>query len=1089
MWTRFAASILVAASGGFAVQASAQVRDTNYREAAVQSFGLEAEPERESLLEETRQGPETSSASDFEDNIEIEVIERSGAALSRLQALVQNTPERDAQRAEYMFRLAELYYQRARYYEQRAFGRRDEAFAMRDVNPQRARAYEENANADLAQSDEFANEAITLYADIYRLYGDTYPDIDAVLYYLGANLLQLDQNAAARTIFEELALNFPRSQYLPQALLMLGELDFADGEMSDALTYFDAVVQFPDSSVYPFALYKKAWCHYNLAQRPADYEEAVQLLYDTIVVAEQDDRRARLRRDALRDMAMFYSEVYSADVAFDFFTEIAPDMAFDLIGRLARIYGERGNYADSNTLYRELIRLNPNSYDIVGYQREIVRNTRPSGGETEIVREMRRLMEVFELARSFPDATPETIARSSNELELMLRQLATTYHYEAQTTRNDDLFALAYNLYQDYTRLFPTGDHAYLMWFYYGELLYRNEEWLGAAEAYDRALAASTGEGQYDEEATYAACHAYMKMVAVDAQAVTGAASTDEDAMPPIPDPQPIAPEYERMMTACDRYLGTSPGVEDAVQIEYVVAFMYYRFDHLDEAVQRFGSLAMNRYNVDLPIATVSAELLLDALALQRKFDDMKEWIDTFKATAALNTGEFGARLLLLSEQVDFKQCRDLQDRAMGRDAGLCYIAFVETHYNSTLVDRALYNAALSFEAANELDFALSAHGFLIELRPDSELVPDTLYELGRTYHRMAMYDTAAEHYERYVQRDANGEHVRDALINASKFRAGLGQNQEAIATLRTFIRVNDRNDPEQRQAIAEADFQIAMVQDRGGDPRQAISAYEAVADNHASVLPGRAIESLVRAGELYIARNQADRGYQRIQSALDLWESIDPSARAAVPGVSRDAAAKAQFLTAERLFQEFEAIPLRGSEADVQAALSRKIEIGTRATALYTAVFNFERPGWAIASFARLGQLYHVFYEQVIDAPIPAGMSAIQAEVYQEELERRAAEFKDEAMLRYARAIEIAREAAYFSEFSRLAASEYQRLDPTFKAGTEVRVDPGFDSFDFYRAGFVRDLDQHDGRVERRAAEGDAASMTPSERDAVASN
>jgi len=1041
-----------------------QPSDDSYREAAVESFGLDEEEERESTIDEARQGPSAFSTSSLEATIDIETIERTGAAMSRLEGLVQSTPVADTNRAEYMFRLAELYYQRARYYEQRAFNRRDEAYELQETNPQRARAYEENAAADLDQSDEFAQQAITLYAELYREYQDTYPDIDAVLYYLGANMLQVEQNLAARTIFEELARNYPRSQFLPQALLMLGELDFAEGEMEDALMYYQAVAQFPDSPVYADALYKQAWCVYNLARDTADYEEAVQLLYDAIIVAEQDDRKERLRRNALRDMALFYSEVYAADVALGFFDEIAPDMSFELLSRLARIYGDRGEYEASNTLYRELIALNSQSFDIVGYQREIVRNTRPSANEVEIVRELRRLMELFDVARGLPDATPTAVQRASNDLELLLRQLATTYHSDAQTTQNEQLYGLAYNLYQDYIRYFPDSQFGYTMWFYYGELLYRNEEWLLAAQAYDESLARSQGDGAYDTEATYAACHAYMKMVELEATAAadTGVASANEGELPPVPEAQPISEEYQRMLTACDRYLDTNPSLADAVQIEYVVAFMYYTFDHLDEAENRFGSIAMNHIHVDPVRATISAELLLDSLALKRDFSTMKQWIDTFRATPELNQGEFGTRLALLSEQVDFNECRAAQDRGEHKAAGYCFIDFVNAHFDSELVDRALYNSALAFESADLFEFALEVSANLIEIRPNSPLVPEMLYENARTYHRMAMYRTAAEHYEAYAQRDASGENVRDALINAQAFRFGLGEYDEAIAALQSFIRTSDASDPEQRAAIAEADFQIGRVYEESGRTRDAIDKYDRFIADHGNVLPGRALEASVKIGDLYMtSRNEPDRAYSWYETTLRFWNTISPEVRAELPGEARDAAARAQFMLAERVFDEFEAVPLTGNEAQVQENLRRKIELGQAAGGLYTEVLEFGRPGYSIAAFTRFGQLYHVFYLQLIDAPIPPGLSSIEIEVYQQQIEEQAEDMKIEAMTAYGTAIDIARAAGYFSEFSERAASLYQQLDPTFKAGTEVRINPGYDGESFYRSGFVMEIEE----------------------------
>lgn len=1057
--------------------AHAQINDDGFREAAVESFGLEPEEERSSVVEETVEAVRAMSASELEGAIDIAVIERNSAAVSRLVALVQGTPVNDSNRAEYMFRLAELYYQNGRAYEQRAFNRRDEATELQETNPQRARAYLENAAADLEQSDSLAQEAILLYADIYEMYASTYPDIDAVLYYLGANMLQIEQRSGARTIFEELALNYPRSEYLPQARLMLGELEFDEQFYGDALVQYEAVLAFPASSAYVHALYKRAWCLHNIAETPSGIEEALQALYDAVAFAESDPNLSRLRRDALRDMVLFYSEVYPADVAYEFFSEIAPDMAFDLIARLASIYGERGSYGESNTLYRDLIALNSESFEIVTYQREIVRNTRPEGTPEEIVQETRRLMSVFESARSFPDAEASAVTARANDIELLLRQLATTYHREAQTTQNEQLYALAYELYEDYVENFSGTEHAYTMLVYFGDLLYRREEWLRAAEAYDAALSLSQAEGQYDTEATYAACHAYMKMVEVDAAAESsGAASAGEDDLPPVPEPQEIAQQYLRMMTACDRYLATSPTIEDAVQIEYVVAYMYYRFDHLAEAVPRFGQIAMNYNNVDSQRAQVAAELLLDSLALQRRFSEMKEWIDTFKATPALNTGTFASRLMLLSEQVDFKQCRDLQLTDQNEEAGYCYTAFVETHFESTLVDRALYNAAIAFENADMLDFSLSVNDYLIQYRPTSDLVPDTLYELGRTYHRMAMYGTAAGYYEQYVAAAPDGTNVRNALINASQFRSGLGEYSQAIADLRTFIRVADDDDPEQRAAIAEATFQIARVTEQSGDERGALTRYEEFIDDHASTLPGRALEAHIHIANLHAGRDANDRAYQWYERTLAFWDSIAVEERAALSLPAREAAAQSQFMLGERIFVRFEAVPLRGTEAEVQAALSEKIAIGAEAAQVYQRVFEFGPPGWAIAAFTRLGQLYHVFYEQVIDTPIPTGLTLLQTEVYQEQLESTAAAQKEEAMVRYARAVEIARETGYFSEFAARAAELYGQLDPTFKAGTEVRVSPGSDTVMYYQAPFVVELPEEE---EQQPMDGSASTTS----------
>jgi TolA-binding protein len=1035
------------------VVAVAQV-DQEREETTVESYGLDEEPERPNLAEEAAEGPTTSVLS-LEREVDIEEIERTETALSRLRRLVEDTPAQDVSRAEYMFRLAELYYDRARYYEQRAYRRRDEAFELRELHPQRARAYEENAQADLEQSDAFASEAINLYADIYSQYRDSYPDIDAVLYYLGANMLQLGQNEAARMVFEDLALNHPQSAYLPQALLMLGELLWAEGDAAEAQMYYEAVTQFPDSSVYPYALYKLAWCAYNLAEDDDDYEHALQLLYDAVLVTEEGESssRIRLRRDALRDMALFYSEVYPADLALEFFEEIAPDEAFDLVSRLARIYGDRADYRDANTLYRTLIGLNTESFDIVDYQREIVRNTRPMADDVELVRETRRLVELYELAMSFEDAEPERVRRTGGQIELLLRQLATTYHSEAQTTQNEELYALAFALYQDYTSAFPESEHAYAMWFYFAELLYRNEEWLQAAEAYERALSLSTSEkNQYDQEATHAACLAYANMVDLSegarGTADVGDVTVDEADLAPTPDPMEIPREYQRMMDACDLYLATGPEAERAAEIEYVIAYTYYDHYHLDEAVSRFATIATERTRYDAERGRVSAELLLDSLNQQRRYEDMKLWIDRFKANPAINVGSFAVQLQTLSEQIDFIQCNGRFADREYEEAGHCYIAFVESHFESELMCRGLYNAGLAFDRGGKFDFSISAMRYLQQYCPDDPLAPETTYQLGQTFFRMGMYTEAADQFREYAENNPRGENVRDALINESKIRAGLGDHGGAVTALNAFIRASDDDEAEERAAIAEAYFQIGVVEMERQRYSDSIDAFERVIRRHADDVPGRMIESHIRIARMHEARGDADEADRGYEETLEAWDDLDAEARAALPSSARDAAAEAQFMLAERVFAEFESIPLEGSEQEVQAAIERKIALGRDANALYTLVVErFARPGWSIAAFTRVGQLYHVFYEQIIDAPIPEGLTPIQVEAYQVSIEAQAEEQKSAAMGFYADAILIAREFGWFSDYSEQAASLYQELDPTFRAGSEIRIEPGLDA------------------------------------------
>lgn len=1017
---------------------------------------------RERVLEDARTGPD-GKYSWFGETIAIEEIERTETAIRRLSDLVRTTPASNMQRADYMFRLAALYTDRTRFYEQRAYQRRDEAFLVEAENPQRAQAYRRAAEGDLEQSERFARDAAALYGDLYQTYRGNFAEMDAVLFYLGSNFLQYNQREAASQIYEELARSYPTSAFLPQAMLMLGEIAFEDGDLDAAIAYYDVVIQTPDSQAYPYGLYKKSWALYNKAQNKKQFVGALELLYEAVEASrkrEQEGSRAlSLTRQALRDVPLFYSEVYEGKVAPAFFDRIAGDQTQDLLERLGMIYADKAMYADSNAVYRALIARNPDSFRAVGWQTEIVRNTRPSASETETVREIRRLVTLYTAALEFQDATPAAKKEVSENIELLLRQVATTYHREAQVTKNEHFYALAFNLYQDYIQAFPEGKEAYPMWFYYAELLYRNQDWLVAADAYEKVLELGKGEGQYDEEATYASCLAYTKMVDLSrtAQGSDGTAMQSEDELPPVPEPEEIPQEYTRMMNACDRYLAKTTDPQLAAELDYVVAYVYYDYNHLDEAVKRFGEFALERSDADMERATASAELVLDSLALQRKWGEMREWITRLQGSR-LNRGELAGRLTMLREQVSFKECRDMQQVKDYKGSAYCFFNFVNDNSSSQFVDRAIFNAAVSFREIDNLDYSISLLEQLPVLAPNSPLVPDTLYELGRTFHRLAIYDTAADYYEAYVSAAPSGEHAVNAMANAAQFRHGLGQYAQAITALNRFSKLAEKDATLGKDAVAEAAYQIALVRDQRGDGSEAIQAYDRFVRSNGNDAPSRAVEAMVRMGDMYVDRKNVDRGFQRYNQAIRYVNDLDTEMRAALTPAALDAVSRAAFLVADQIFDAFEKVSLnKRTEAQIRAAVEEKVRMGVQAAEAFDPVIRaYSRPGWMIAALTRLGQMRHVFFEQLIDAPVPPGLDPLVEEEYRTELENRAAAIKQEAMEFYGRAIAVARETGWFNEYSELAARRLQALDPSFASGSEIRIAPGFDSASPYVSEFV---------------------------------
>jgi tetratricopeptide (TPR) repeat protein len=347
---------------------------------------------------------------------------------------------------------------------------------------------------------------------------------------------------------------------------------------------------------------------------------------------------------------------------------------------------------------------------------------------------------------------------------------------------------------------------------------------------------------------------------------------------------------------------------------------------------------------------------------------------------------------------------------------------------------------------------------YLAEFCPETDFAAETIYQLGRSFHRMNMFDDAAAQYESYYEAAPDGDNAENALNNAATFRQGLGQYSQAVDALQAYIDATD-----DAGAVAEARFQIAEIERAREREDDAIEAYERVADRHADDSPIIA-EMYIEAG----SRNAQERAAARYDEVLDLFWEMEPEDRARLTPEGRDAAARAQFQLGENIFREFESIPLEGDEAEVQDAIREKLLLGNQARLYFVgsnpgeteqenwrelssnwnghSVIEIGRPGWSIAAFTRVGQLYHVFYEQIIDSPIPEGLTALEEEAYQTAIENQAADLKAQAATFYAEAINIARQTGWFNDYSELAAELLTELDPTFKSGSEIRIAPGSD-------------------------------------------
>jgi tetratricopeptide (TPR) repeat protein len=260
---------------------------------------------------------------------------------------------------------------------------------------------------------------------------------------------------------KDLIKNYPTSKYVPDAYLMFGEFYFEHAKIEKALMAYKRVVEFKDSKVYTYAMYKMGWCYFNIMEYDRALAEFVAVVRQCDKQQRETGQESKLRREALNDVALVFSHAKKANTAPAFFKRLAPKEAGSLLVKLGGIYYGDGKFKDAVLIYHHLLSKEQCSPRELVYQQKIVDCTVRLGNKSLTVKEVGRLVVLFgqvnTCLRNPTTRQQETLDQARQESEQTLHTLAITFHREAQ---NPEAIRLSRKLAEYYLELFPHSPRA-----------------------------------------------------------------------------------------------------------------------------------------------------------------------------------------------------------------------------------------------------------------------------------------------------------------------------------------------------------------------------------------------------------------------------------------------------------------------------------------------------------------------------------------------------------------------------------------------------------------------------------------------------
>ncbi|HUU02863.1 MAG TPA: tetratricopeptide repeat protein [Myxococcota bacterium] len=1026
--------------------------------------------------------------------------------IKQLRDIIRTTSEGPT-KADLLFRLAERYYEKARaiyYTEMQEYDNR--------VNKWQ-KELEKNPDATEPKIDNRKSQVYTKQAmDVYRIILGRYKNYhrrDEVLFTMGYNLYESGNKSEGVKMYWDLIKGHPESRFVSDAYLAMGEHFFNSNDVFNAKKAYEKALQFKTSKVYTFALYKLAWCDYNLG----DYDNSIKKFKEVIEQATleaargggADKNKIQLKREGLQDLVLAFSQVDALDVAEEYYlSQVGKQRTNEYMRKLAHTYEKQGKAEMTVKSFRRLLNEYPGDPDCPSFHNSIVLAYRKMNLRDKVRQEVNRLIDQYKPGTRWAEVNKNNkmaIKKANSLVEGSLRDLVTSYHKEAQETKRWDTYNLARVIYAKYMETFPNSEYAYKLRWYYSDILYKMGDFYGAAQQYAKVVEKDS-KGTFSQEAAYNAVLSWDKCIALrDKQSIDcrkwqpkkGKGKLGKEETRAIKEEKMVfiakgqlkkeemekkeVPFFEKkFLGSADMFAKVAPKHDMYLPIRFKSAFFFYKYHHYKEMARRFGEI-IERYPKN-KFALRAVRLSLNTMYVKATNKDEKQevrtshwkeinrWAKTFQKNMVLMSSnaakreKFGPEIQSLVEESGYNVVLALREKNP-LEAAKGFETFVNDYPKSRYAHRALYAAIVIFNEASQLDLAIIAGQRLLKQYSTSDRYNQTIEYLADFHTRVADFARAANYnemfFDRYLKQEGKkskkdkkkktrarrkarakkktgaetqkilitDKEARDALYNAALLRESMGQFDLAVANYVKYI----KNFPDTKD-VPDIFYKIGEIYERRGQWRKADRVYQAYPEKYADrSTPGRMLAVNYKHA---MALRQLDKKKESDKLLDGIIEDYNKLPEEVRNVESRTAVSHARFLQLEEEFNDYINIKLVLPPRTLRRNLLTKIDIRPKLEKKYEEVVGFKDPDWSIASLVRIGQLSQNLSQSMYDAPVPAGLTPDQQDIYVQELQNQALPLEEKAMVFYRKAIEVSGSKGIYNGWTIKAEEQLKIYQPS---------------------------------------------------------
>ena len=972
---------------------------------------------------------------------DLEVLERNerDAAIARFEEFVARYPDDPVFTPDAMFRLAELYYEKS-----------NDDFDLAST------VHREESKRAIAEGRDPPREPLKSYAPSIALYQTlitTFPDYkfaDGTYYLLAYCLAEMAQGEEAQATYKLLIDRYPKSPFVAEAWVRLGDWHFDDVQadsLRKATEAFARMYDFPEHSLFARAIYKLGWTYYRMDDFPHAVESFTRLLDHYVAKAGGTGGKpgGDVWPEAVQYTAIsFADETWGGVDRAKAYFETIGHRAYEVevFARLGDVYFDETKYGRAVEAYQHVLALAPLSPEAPKLHAKIVLAW---SRDRQFEREAKE-RELF--VRSYYEGSawwernkgdPELVATVRELVERGLLRAASFHHQQAQTFKQEakleaavSEYRVAARAYGDYLTRFPHSKQAYELSFNYADCLYNALEFDAAARVYG-AVRDDPAADRYEGDSALSAIISWEGEIVRlqrsgeldDRKTLVSTDRRENEAVRA----EAIPYAYVHLVRDSDILLARFPAHPKGAAIAYKASEIFYRYGDFDEARCRFEEVVARWPASD--VAPFSANLIIES------YLTMKDWALVEETSARLQSSEVAKNPKLYATLQKFKlggrfnRAMQQMEARSWEDAARLFLALVAEEPKHEFADKALYNAASCYEHARRFESALRLYERLAVEYPKAELADEALFRVGYNAENTYDFDKAVDRYLALVENYPQSKHRKDALYNAARSLENLQSYAKSAAAFARYAALY----PDAEDA-ARTQFHAALVYEKMGDRKREVQALQEFVKRFAKAKePDLVVQAHLEIALAHRALGDekgARAGYQdAVTEFARRGLRPDQNARAAA------AAAEAKFRLAEYDFDRYDRImlPATTNTKKLKTALQAKLGEAKKVAPQYDDVMRYRRPDWILAAFYRKAFLLERLAQTIYEAPVPPEFKKKGQEeylaAYQDALAQAAQPFEDQAVGVYVQAIDAARKLHVKNEWTKKVGESLARYRP----------------------------------------------------------